>query len=52
MIFKNLDCVVKSRHNLHAAVITVRQKLAQLCDGKQYIRTAARKGYYFSADQP
>ena len=44
--------ILKSRHNLQVAVATVRQKLAQLCDGKQYIRTVARKGYYFSADEP
>jgi DNA-binding response OmpR family regulator len=43
--------ILKSRHNLQVAVATVRQKLAQLCDGKQYIRTVARKGYYFSADE-
>ena len=43
--------IVKSRHNLQVAVATVRQKLAQLCDGKQYIRTVARKGYYFSLDE-
>lgn len=43
--------IVKSRHNLQVAVATVRQKLAQLCDGKQYIRTVARKGYYFSSDE-
>ncbi|MBS5734658.1 MAG: response regulator transcription factor [Clostridiales bacterium] len=40
--------IVKSRHNLQVAVATVRQKLSQLCDGKQYIRTVARKGYYFT----
>lgn len=43
--------IVKTRHNLQVAVATVRQKLAQLCDGKQYIRTVARKGYYFSSDE-
>lgn len=42
--------IVKSLHNLQVAVATVRQKLAQLCDGKQYIRTVARKGYYFAPD--
>jgi DNA-binding response OmpR family regulator len=42
--------IVKSRHNLQVAVATVRQKLAQLCDGNQYIRTVARKGYYFTSD--
>ena len=44
--------IVKSRHNLQVAVATVRQKLTQLCEGKQYIRTVARKGYYFSSDEP
>ena len=43
--------IIKSRHNLQVAVATVRQKLAQLCDGKQYIRTVARKGYYFTSDE-
>lgn len=43
--------IVKSRHNLQVAVATVRQKLAQLCDGKQYIRTVPRKGYYFASDE-
>lgn len=43
--------IVKSRHNLQVAVATVRQKLAQLCDGNQYIRTVSRKGYYFSTDK-
>lgn len=43
--------IMKSRHNLQVAVATVRQKLAQLCDGKQYIRTVSRKGYYFASDQ-
>lgn len=43
--------IVKSRHNLQVAVATVRQKLAQLCDGKQYIRTVSRKGYYFTSDE-
>ena len=43
--------IVKSRHNLQVAVSTVRQKLAQLCDGKQYIRTVSRKGYYFTPDE-
>ncbi|MGI5958077.1 MAG: response regulator transcription factor [Massiliimalia sp.] len=43
--------IVKSRHNLQVAVATVRQKLAQLCDGKQYIRTVSRKGYYFASDE-
>ena len=43
--------IVKSRHNLQVAVATVRQKLAQLCDGKQYIRTVARKGYYFTSEE-
>lgn len=41
----------KSRHNLQVAVATVRQKLAQLCDGKQYIRTVSRKGYYFTSEE-
>ena len=43
--------IVKSRHNLQVAVATVRQKLAQLCEGRQYIRTVSRKGYYFTADE-
>lgn len=43
--------IVKSRHNLQVAVATVRQKLAQLCEGNQYIRTVARKGYYFISDE-
>lgn len=43
--------MVKSRHNVQVAVATVRQKLAQLCDGRQYIRTVSRKGYYFSPDE-
>lgn len=43
--------IVKSRHNLQVAVSTVRQKLAQLCEGKQYIRTVCRKGYYFSPEE-
>lgn len=43
--------IVKSRHNLQVAVANVRQKLAGLCDGKQYIRTVARKGYYFSPEE-
>ncbi len=43
--------ILKSRHNLQVAVATVRQKLARLCDGRQYIRTLARKGYYFTPDE-
>lgn len=43
--------ILKSRHNLQVAVATVRQKLALLCDGNQYIKTVARKGYYFISDQ-
>lgn len=43
--------IVKSRHNLQVAVATVRQKLARLCDGRQYIRTVSRKGYYFTSDE-
>ena len=39
--------ILKSRHNLQVAVATVRQKMAQLCDGKQYIKTVSRKGYCF-----
>lgn len=42
--------IIKSRHNLQVAVATVRHKLAQLCEGKQYIRTVSRKGYYFIDD--
>lgn len=37
-----------SRHNLQVAIATIRQKLAALCEGKQYIRTVSRKGYSFS----
>lgn len=44
--------ILKSRHNLQVAVATVRQKLAQLCEGKQYIRTVSRKGYYFAVEEP
>ncbi len=44
--------ILKSRHNLQVAVATIRQKLARLCGGRQYIRTVARKGYYFTADEP
>lgn len=44
--------LVKSRHNLQVTVANVRQKLTQLCDGKQYIRTVSRKGYYFISDEP
>lgn len=43
--------ILKSRHNLQVAVATVRQKLAGLCDGNQYIKTVARKGYYFVSDE-
>ncbi len=43
--------ILKSRHNLQVAVATVRQKLARLCDGNQYIKTVARKGYYFISDE-
>ena len=43
--------ILKSRHNLQVAVATVRQKMARLCDGRQYIRTLARKGYYFTPDE-
>lgn len=42
--------VVKSRHNLQVTVASVRQKLAQLCDGHQYILTVSRTGYYFSPE--
>lgn len=40
--------IVKSRHNLQVAIATIRQKLSQLCEGKQYIRTISRKGYFFT----
>lgn len=43
--------ILKSRHNLQVAVATIRQKMARLCDGRQYIRTLARKGYYFTPDE-
>ena len=43
--------IVKSRHNLQVVVATVRQKLANLCEGRQYIRTVPRKGYYFTPDE-
>lgn len=39
--------IVKSRHNLQVAVASVRQKLLRLCEGRAYIRTISRKGYYF-----
>lgn len=49
------DCVwkspiVKSRHNLQVTISTIRQKLMELCDGKQYIQTVPRKGYQFIPD--
>ena len=43
--------LVKSRHNLQVGVARARQNLAELCDGKQYIRTIPRKGYYFTSDE-
>ncbi len=43
--------LVKSRHNLQVGVARARQNLAELCDGKQYIRTVPRKGYYFTSDE-
>lgn len=43
--------IIKSRHNLQVAIATVRQKLSQLCEGKQYIRTVSRKGYYFISEE-
>lgn len=39
--------IMKSKHNLQVTIATIRQKLAALCDGKQYIRTVSRKGYSF-----
>lgn len=39
--------VMGSRHNLQVIVAMVRQKLAALCDGKNYIETMPRKGYRF-----
>lgn len=38
----------KSRHNLQARVASMRQKLTQLCGGKNYISTVRRKGYSFT----
>lgn len=38
----------RSRHNLQARVASMRQKLTQLCDGKNYISTVRRKGYSFT----
>lgn len=37
----------RSRHNLQARVASMRQKLTQLCGGKNYISTVRRKGYSF-----
>ena len=38
----------RSRHNLQARVASMRQKLTQLCGGKNYISTVRRKGYSFT----
>lgn len=38
----------KSRHNLQARVASMRQKLAELCPDREYIRTVRRKGYGFT----
>lgn len=42
--------IVKSRHNLQVTIATIRQKLLPFCEGRQYIRTVSRKGYYFMDD--
>lgn len=38
----------RSRHNLQARVASMRQKLAELCPDREYIRTVRRKGYGFA----
>lgn len=42
--------MIKSRHNVQVAVASLRQKMAPVCEGKQYIRTVSRKGYMFRSD--
>lgn len=37
----------ESRHNVQARIASVRQKLFDLCPGKEYIQTVRRKGYQF-----
>lgn len=39
--------IMGSRHNLQVIMAMVRQKLAALCGGKNYIETIPRKGYRF-----
>lgn len=39
--------ILGSKHNLQVIIATVRQKLALLCDGQNYIETISRKGYRF-----
>lgn len=43
--------IVGSRHNLQVTMATVRQKLAVLCSGRNYVETIPRKGYCF-VEQP
>ncbi|USF25903.1 Transcriptional regulatory protein SrrA [Firmicutes bacterium ASF500] len=38
----------RSRHNLQARVASMRQKLTELCGGKNYVSTVRRKGYSFT----
>ena len=37
----------ESRHNVQARIASVRQKLFDLCPGKEYVQTVRRKGYQF-----
>ena len=37
----------ESRHNVQARIADLRQKLFDLCPGKEYIQTVRRKGYHF-----
>lgn len=37
----------ESRHNVQARIADLRQKLFDLCPGKEYIQTVRRKGYQF-----
>ena len=41
----------RSRHNLQARVASMRQKLTQLCGGRNYISTVRRKGYVFTPQE-
>lgn len=38
----------RSRHNLQARVASMRQRLTDLCGGRNYISTVRRKGYAFT----